>query len=394
MKKELEEQWRQIPGLFERGQAFLNMTALREIEWSKQILPTGVDGAVIPYALCALTLPDPVLRAKAIAVLCDIEHNDSITKATRYTTPFLLQLAINPEVAERAAILEILLAVARAEYYQPGAISIHPLPGEEIDPVQLQEAQAPYHQIGILIIYFVRMLDDPDADIRRLAGAILDCYPEREVDTRLPLERAFQQEKDEQLQAIFLHDLCCLMPGGLEGPVKWLEIIRNTHPGELTRLVATLRLPCFTERETRPEIVDALIAYLDNEPEHLRQLYEAIPDDTFGHLYADIIQSLSQCDTAAKKRAIPALLRQYRHARQRDDAYHRLKANSLAEALVQFAFPLPARCSPYPLTQEQQDVVKALCEDEQPWHIWRWSQMLKQHKLPGTRDALLRLTHH
>lgn len=382
------EDWNSIPRLSEQAEPYLNMPALREVDWPALYMPSGEDPAMIPSTMCALVLPDPVLRKLALQVLRGIELNGCIGSVTRFSVPFLLQLVIDPAIAERAAILDILLAVAQAEHYQPGAISIHPLTEEDdIDPQLQQEAQAAYHQIGVFISYFARMLSEPDPLIRRLAGTILDCFPGHEVDTWTPLEQAFQQEQDELIQATFLHDLCCLTP--LDSAVLWLERIRQNHPSQLTRLVASLRIPYFSEHETPDDVVDALISYLDSEPELLRQRYEAIPDETFGHFYADIVQSLEQCSVPARLRAVPVLLRLYRIACQRSDSYHRLKTYFLAEKLVQFAFPLSTKEEP--LTPLQQDIIKALCADDRPWRIWHWGQMLKQHKLPDTREALFHL---
>jgi hypothetical protein len=382
--------WPERSVLFDQAQPYLNMDALREIDWASLTLPDGHTSAEeVPLALCALTSPDSGLRARAIQYLKGLEYHGKISRATRLTTAFLVQLATTTAIPDRPSILALLLAIAQAEVYMPGTISIHPAPEEDIDEEQLQEAQASWSQIGIGISYFVGMLESPDPEMRRLAGALLESFPERRLDTQTPLEAAFQHEKDQRIQAAFLQELCCL--NDLESAVNWLQALRTDHPSELVRYVALLRLPCFYERDTQADIVDQLLGYLDGESPQLRQLYESVPDETFGLFYADIIQALEQTSPEMRLRALPVLLRQYRQGRQSREPYQMQRAHMLAEALVRFAFPLPARNAHYPLTNQQKEVIHALTEDEQPWHARHWPNMLKHHKLPDSREGLVQL---
>ena len=75
-----------------------------------------------PHMLCALTFPDPIIRREAIHALGTIEYNNYISTATYPTVRFLLELIQRPPTPDRAAILNVLLSVARADYSRIGNI--------------------------------------------------------------------------------------------------------------------------------------------------------------------------------------------------------------------------------------------------------------------------------
>ncbi len=291
-----ETEWWQLIHDFEAYKPYFTVEALHEFDWASLRTPYGNNPSQFPHMLCALTFPDPIVRREAIRTLWSIEHNNCISTATYPTVRFLLELVQNPVTPDRAAILNVLLSVARADYCESGNIPLEPIGHEHPLSDEQRKAYQAYFAIGDAIPFFLAQLAHPDTDIRRFSSSILGCYRKCSQEIWPSLEQAFLAEQNELIQVIHLFNLCNLAYEDLARGIPWLDTLRLTHQSELVRSYATIRLAYFCRHLTPPDAVAALTEWFSTHPERLAQQYKAIPDDDyFGNFHSDIEYALQAC---------------------------------------------------------------------------------------------------
>ncbi|GCE06337.1 hypothetical protein [Dictyobacter aurantiacus] len=297
-----ETEWHQVVHDLEEYKHFLNVEALQEFDWMALRTPYGNNSSQFPYILCALTFSDPIVRREAIAMLGTIEYNDCISTATYPTVRFLLELVRNSAISDRAAILEVLLAVARADCYNSKPLEV--IADEQFLSLEQYEAYQAYFAIRDAIPFFLALLAHSDIDIRRFSSGILGCYPERLREIWPSLEQAFKVEPNELIQVIHLFNLCNLASADFSIGISWLETTRLTHQSELVRCYATIRLAYFCRHLTPPDAIAALTEWLTTNPSVLAQNYRSVPDDDyFGNLYSDVEDALHVCEVKTSEEA-------------------------------------------------------------------------------------------
>lgn len=292
-----ETEWQQVAHDVSDYKHYFNVEALRDFDWTDLRTPYGNNPSQFPYMLCALTFSDPIIRREAIHTLGTIEYNSHISTATYPTVRFLLELVQNPTILDRAAILEVLLAVARAEYYDEGNIYLKPVENEQSLSDEQRKAYQAYFAIGDAIPFFLTLLAHSESNVRRLASSILGCYPKQAQAIWPSLDQAFKLESDELIQTLHLFNLCNLASEDLARGIPWLEDIRLNHQSELVRCYATIRLAYFCRTQTPPDAAASLIEWFTTNPANLSQQYRAVPDDDyFGNLHANIKWALQACE--------------------------------------------------------------------------------------------------
>ncbi len=296
-----ETEWWQLVHDFGEYKSYFIVEALHEFDWTNLRTPYGNNPSQFPHMLCALTFPDPIIRREAIHTLGTIEYNNYISTATYPTVRFLLELIQHPATPDRAAILNVLLSVARADYSESGNIP----PGIPLEPISHEQplsdeqckAYQAYFAIGDAIPFLLTQLTHPDIDIRRFSSSILGCYRKRSQEIWLSLKQAFKAEPNERIQVIHLFNLCNLAYEDLARGIPWLNSIRLTHQSELVRSYSTMRLAYFCRHLTPTDAIAALTEWLTTNPERLSQQYQAIPDDDyFGNFHFDIECALQACE--------------------------------------------------------------------------------------------------
>jgi hypothetical protein len=374
---------------------FLDIEALFAIDWTELCFPGlawniyGLES--IPYHLCDLISPDPTIRSNASEMLLDLEQDGIISDLTTKVVPFLLQLVCHPALPDRNDILDALESIVEASRYQMES-GPHLSSYARIDPPEPDERvmlQNIHQQIAEACLTFIELLTHSEVVTRKLASHILGHFPERVAEIWPALEQAFLREQDEILQATFLKDLSSLAAGGLDASIAWFEKVRLTHPSELVRFVATVRLPHITKQMTSSTLVTSLISLLETEPEALRHQYMAfVGTDNPQYFYLDLISALQTCEPTLRKLALPILLQQfYVHTHL---PRNKALVVNIAKALIDFVFPQMGEENPIvSFDVDQQQVISALCAYDKIWDQWRWDKHLIAHGLPDKREDLL-----
>ncbi|MFJ2865946.1 HEAT repeat domain-containing protein [Kitasatospora sp. NPDC087314] len=90
------------------------LTALHTVDWSSLHHAYGPADDV-PAMLLALRAPDADERAKALTLYYNqVFHQGTVDECTTATLPFLFELADGPGIPDRAAIVELLVAIGKA----------------------------------------------------------------------------------------------------------------------------------------------------------------------------------------------------------------------------------------------------------------------------------------
>jgi hypothetical protein len=358
--------------LFEHAAQFLDVDALRAIAWQHLATPYGLDTALIPHLLCALVFPDPVLREQAIHELGKIEYNYQISTATAPVVRSLLSLLRHPAVPDRASLLKLPLAVARADTYRSAPdehgyeteVRVHRSPEEQaISPALVAEARASSETIEAAIPLLKTCLLDGQAEVRLVAAELLACFPRRREEIWDALAQTFASESDEHIQASLLQVLCRFLSPDSASDRDWLETIRRTHASPLVRLMATIRFPRLSGTQTPAEIVQALITLLETVPQELSQQYDAIPYTSPKPLYAALLDALERSSEELPLAAIPALIQHLLSAHQTGD---RMKKWQIAGVLLEEAF-VQGGIEAASLTSEQQQILAAILAVTEPF---------------------------
>lgn len=384
--------------VIEHAAQFLDVEALLAIDWQKL---TDWHLEDLPYCICALASPEKHIRGDGqmhVNSYIFDDHDNRIFPATPLVLPFILQLIHSPHTSERAAIIaDIILPVAEAENYQPTLvrpityIPIHPRQDRELPaPELLAEAQAAYLAIQEQVPFFLTLLTDTDASMRNMAGKVVAKIPSSIEIVAPALEQAFQQEQDELIQATFVYDLFHITR---EQPTKynsWFEAISSSYPNELIRLITTRLFTYDLQCEITRAKVTALVSWLDTAPQELRQRYQLIPDYWYQgrNVSYDIMVDLCRCVSAFPDIVVPILLR---FLRQSDYNYTSLWHPF--KALIDYFFPSGQKV-PAILSEEQREIIFALCTLEKNVSTYPWNNLLFEHGLPASQEALQKLLSH
>lgn len=158
---------------------------LDEIPWASLHHAYGPAGDV-PGALRSLVHSDEASRREAIDLLySSIWHQGTIYEATSHAVPFLVELVLARECADRAAVAWLIGDIALGTGYW----TVHD-PTRTADVArELEHERAAQLAIRNRLPALIALLDDPDEELRLAAAFVVTCFPDAR-DVVVPRLRA------------------------------------------------------------------------------------------------------------------------------------------------------------------------------------------------------------
>ncbi|MFF0521356.1 HEAT repeat domain-containing protein [Actinomadura nitritigenes] len=379
------------------------LAGLDAVEWTRLRHAYGTAGNV-PGLLRALMSPDENKRENARSALHDnVCHQGRRYEAAAPTVPFLLAIAADRSMPDRAELLQLVseLAVGWADEHLPLGVDIKGWRRElakmhAADPRKEQRGacdeglafddfQESLHETTVALAAYdaVRaglptvhsLLSDPDSSVRATAAYLLGWFPEEAAASTPPLRALWNVETVPAVTVNAIISLGLLSDGGL------IDRMRDQLTGDepLARYGAAIAL--IRMGVTDAAVIAELATACTRPPE------ADGPGFLGWDLRAYASESLGMLDGAAPAEAVDSVL----------DGLSRSSdfgACPVAAAALRLTFGAPPRPSLPPLDQLtplQRRTVRTLASlPETTWHILDFRELLEAWGVSGDRDTCRR----
>jgi hypothetical protein len=290
------------------------LEGLDRVEWA-QLWACG-RATEIPPLLRALASPDATVRQQAWEDLYHllVYQGLSITEATSYAVPFLLELLAAPSTEGKATLLSVLADITRGQPFLLGEGALDSYADEASAPPDLQAALATQRgwvqrardavEQGVPL--YLTLLKHPEAAARVYAAALLAIFPAQAPVSVPPLHGALAQEVDERAQAQFVLSLGTLLEPEAAALHFLQRYVTADHP-PLLRVAAAVaparRARAATPAEVVPILVEAMAAADTRWPS-----YEQLPAGLLGPDYSLTVTLRETLAQVGPTQAVPALI--------------------------------------------------------------------------------------
>jgi HEAT repeat protein len=279
------------------------LEGLDEIDWARLHDCYGT-AAELPQLLRDLASDDERARYDAMDYLfTDIWHQGSVYEASRYTVPFLIELAENPSVQQRPMILWLLTCLATGSMLLTG-VDKYLASTEDWDTRpdrragaehEYNDALAAHNAVADRIPNLQTLLWDRDVEVACSATYLLGCFRERAGDLVPILESLLADDLPSTVKAAIILCLGVLRTGD-EQAVVLFEHIFNSDASASERLAAAMAL-ARTWVESDPQRAAAVLEAAakgpgwDDVPEPwplIASIWPREPRESFERLYAPL----------------------------------------------------------------------------------------------------------
>ncbi|MGW7447994.1 HEAT repeat domain-containing protein [Kitasatospora sp. NPDC054795] len=227
-----------------------NLEGLDLVDWSSMGHAYGTADEV-PLWLEQMASPDPDVRERAFSSFYNsVHHQGDVYSCTAASLPFLLALADDPQVPDRAAVLRLLLSIGSAAldrdpdgvYYSPSGHAS--MPYADVVPRMRERIED-----------FVRHAADPDPQVRQAAVPALGLFLD-EAERALALLRERLAAENGTVERLLVIEAAATLARRLPeaiGPVTtWLTSL-TANPA----LDPDIRLAALVHRAAcTPEAID------------------------------------------------------------------------------------------------------------------------------------------
>jgi aminoglycoside 2''-phosphotransferase len=241
---------------------------LNELPWADLRHAYG-SAEEVPMWLRQLTSQDQALRESAYDALeASICHQGWICPATGYTVPFLIELLSNPQIQDKAHILELLAYIAAADPLDEETWRNNPgVPVWDVSrDIPFKDAHA---EVALGTPVYISLLDDVQPHVRMQAAHVLANMRQSDVTLRDLLLAHMRTESNERVRANLVLALAKLsLAQGQNESVLLRELLHeDTTP--LARFCAALELAESEHDATSQVALDILAEALQHNPESL-----------------------------------------------------------------------------------------------------------------------------
>lgn len=362
---------------------------LDNINWSELTHAFG-EASDLPLLIRALASDKAYEREESLSVLfTNIWHHGVVFEASAYVVPFLAELVQIPEVADRNELLVLLAHLATGnsllEVHQqiegPEALENPELKAQLARERQwvLRTRQTAYKFVPA----YVRLLEDPDPDVRAAAAYLLACFRMEARKIAPVILRRLGKETHARSRASLVLCLGALANGNPSYLQCFATIRKSNKLPELVRLAAAMA-EARNLRETTPhETLEFLVDVMTTLDPLLPAEYKRLPWAD-GHVAGDASLVLCYFGPQRAAQAIPDLLQAINSV----DAHSALH---IAYALLFAAFGgrKGHLWQAKELSEIQHLVLTALLENETVWEQnLDMSELLRMFGLPDWPDTL------
>ncbi len=183
------------------------LEGLETIDWSRLRHAYG-EAVDVPGQLRALLAAEEEARQEALGDLySNIWHQGTVYEASAYAVPFLIELLEEPSVPERMGIAHLLRELATGRSY----LAVHerpPVSGRDESPEleerrreELEWVRAAHAAVVEGLPVYLRLLADPDPDLRMVAPYLLAVCEERVAEIAPVLREWLTAEPVPQAKA-------------------------------------------------------------------------------------------------------------------------------------------------------------------------------------------------
>ena len=231
---------------------------LNTIDW-KRMTYFGHRDRDLPQLIRGLAADDAQVRQRAYqSLLAPVEFEVSVTEATVYIVPFLIELLAHESVRDKHNILYLI------EHY-----TLHSWPEGGPEAIWVEKT---YQAIRKGLNVYLELLHHPDATVREETIYLLEELHEDSVRIASALRLRLDVEEDQLLKAKMIWE----MSGIIEWESKqsadimieyrqlFLDLTQSSD--EMIRLAAAASLTSIAKTETPPDVVRMLV-------EEIRDLY-------------------------------------------------------------------------------------------------------------------------
>ena len=243
------------------------LDGLDAIDWASLSHAYGPADDV-PQMIRDMASPDREVRQKAFfAAYGNIWHQGTVYQATAPAVPFLIELAVQPDLDDRHRLLELLFHLAHGSSY----LDVHqhltfvgtmlkeePNFDADLDQ-ELQWVQAASAAVAEGHSAYISLLYDDDAFVRRHAARMLTCCPDQRTEVLGPLIRIVESDEDQGTRATALYAVAVI--AATDEAVLIETALDDVEP--LVRLSAALSSSFFLGAPPSAKVVDTLVDFLD-----------------------------------------------------------------------------------------------------------------------------------
>ncbi|HLF89598.1 MAG TPA: HEAT repeat domain-containing protein [Anaerolineales bacterium] len=361
---------------------------LDTIHWNELTHAFG-DASDLPILIRALASDQRDEREEAFGVLyTNIWHHGVVFEASAFVVPFLVELVEHADNADRGEILVLLAHLATGN----SLLEIHQqIEGPEaLDSPELKVQLARERQWVLqtrqttqrFIPTYVRLLEDPDPDVRAASAYLLACFRGEARKIAPIILRRLGKEKHARSRASLVLCLGALANGN-PSYLQCFESIRKSNLPDLVRLAAAMA-EARNLRETTPdETLELLVDVITNIDPLLPAEYKRLPWAD-GHVAGDASLVLCYFGPQRAVQAIPDLLQ----------ALHYVDAHSALHIVYTLLFSAfggrkGQSWQAKELNNSQRLVLTALLDNETVWEQnLDMAELLRMFGLPDWPDTL------
>lgn len=206
------------------------------IDWQNLETVYGYDTAAL---LEDITSPDADTARRAIQLLGDnIVHQDTLFGVAPHVVPFLIKLAENPAIHNRAEIISLLALLGSTACFRIIEYPLH--------PEMWKDAVNTYSGVEAGFELYRRLMTDADREMRLRLCDLMGSLTTRTTEARIVLYEAFAGETDTQVKLQIIRSLESLaarlakssmrLPD--EEPTFFIDIIRSTIEADEVKTAA------------------------------------------------------------------------------------------------------------------------------------------------------------
>ncbi|MCB9134204.1 MAG: HEAT repeat domain-containing protein [Anaerolineales bacterium] len=361
---------------------------LDTVNWSELTHAFG-EASDLPLLLRALASDKTHEREEALSVLfTNIWHHGVVFEASSYAVPFLAELAQSQEVADRQELLVLLAHLATGNSLLEAHQEIE---GPETLENPEMKAQLARERQWVLrtrqtahkfVPAYVRLLEDPDPDVRAAAAYLLACFRVEARKIAPVVLRRLGKEPHARARASLVLCLGALANGN-PAYLQTFASIRKSKLPELVRLAAAMA-EARNLRETTPdETLELLVDVITTIDPLLPAEYKRLPWAD-GHVAGDASLVLCYFGPRRAAQAIPDLFQALNYV-DPHSALHVAYALLFAAFSGRKGYEWKAQ----ELTEMQRLVLTALLDSEIVWEQnLDMSELLRMFGLPDWPDTL------
>ena len=224
---------------------------LDDVDWTSLDHAEG-SAADIPLMIRSMVSDDPGIRQQAFCTAYgNLYLEGSVFRATAPAVPFLIEIAATPRLPDRHRVLELLFHVAHARRDV----------GDDMAPTcdESRWVQAASQAVAHGWPEYIRLLEDPAADVRRQAARMLTCCPDQRVRVVPPLANTFDSDIDAGARATALYAIAVMAATDEATLIE--RALGDEEP--LVRLSAALSSSFFLGHPPSTPVIDTLIEFLE-----------------------------------------------------------------------------------------------------------------------------------